>query len=179
MCKEMVHEVIAQNNIICKEHSQSNCVYIIKSGTVGIYINNQCVKRLHSGDHFGMIGIIRKINRTSSAIAEEKSELFSIGVEAFEKMFKKNFITSLLELYIVYIFKKSKFLNQISTVRLREITPNFEQKFYKTDEVIYKEGEDILNRMLIIIEGNIKDVILIITPLTLTLIFTLTLTFIL
>jgi len=159
MCKEMIHESFAKDSVIFVENSQSNCFYIIKKGTVGAYINENRVRTLSEKEHFGLIGIMRKVNRTSTVIALEDCELFSIGIESFEKIFQQNFMDYLVQLYIIYVFKKSKFLSFFPKTRLKEIASSFETQFFKIHEVIFPAGLDVLNNIVVIVEGTIIDVI--------------------
>ncbi len=158
MCKEMVPQSFSAQSTIFNENSQSNCVYIIKSGEVGVYINDIQVRVLESHQSFGLIGVILRLNRTSTVKAITDCDLFSIGIEAFEKMFKKDFTQSLLQLYIIYVFRKSKYLNLVPKESLMEIASSFEVKFCLMNEPVYQDGEDVLNKIVIIIEGGIINV---------------------
>ena len=106
MCKELIHESFSESSVIFVEKSQSNCFYIIKSGTVGVYIDKKLVRKLTTGQHFGLIGILKKFNRTSTVIALTDCELFSIGTEAFSKMFKQINLTIYFN-FMLYMFLRN------------------------------------------------------------------------
>ena len=75
----------SSNVTIIKEgDSNLNQLYIIKSGYVGIYINNKFIRTLGPGSPFGFKALLMDIpNRTATAITHGPCEILSINAKLF------------------------------------------------------------------------------------------------
>ena len=92
-----------KNEILFRENYPHVVLYIIKTGKVLIYLNLPKVKlpirELESKKHFGEIGIFTNVNRVSSVVALEDTELIAIKNTDMKQFIKNNPGTGVKLLY--------------------------------------------------------------------------------
>lgn len=84
-----------KNSIIMTEGEESNSLYIVKSGRVKIYVSDEDGKELtlnvmQEGDYFGELSLLDGMPRSTSAITQEKTDLYIIQKADFEKVLNDN-----------------------------------------------------------------------------------------
>ena len=88
-------KTFAKEEIIFQQGERSKYAYIIESGKVGIYKENNFGKRtlvgtLRKSDLFGEMGLIDKYPRSATAIALEKSKLTVVDESRFSFLCEDN-----------------------------------------------------------------------------------------
>jgi len=84
-----------KNSIIMTEGDTSDCLYMVKSGRVKIYVSEEDGKELtlnmmEQGDYFGELSMLDGNPRSTSAVTVGNTELLIIQKQDFEKVLKSN-----------------------------------------------------------------------------------------
>ncbi|MBN2120306.1 MAG: cyclic nucleotide-binding domain-containing protein [Candidatus Omnitrophica bacterium] len=80
--------VFEENELIFKENSPAEALYIIDQGQVEIFKEGKSIARGTSGDTFGEMALLTNAPRTARAIATKKSTLFLISKNDFNALLK-------------------------------------------------------------------------------------------
>ena len=91
---------------IYEKNSVSNCIYIMKDGTINLKKDGKVISTLKEGDYFGVIEVLGLCNRLNDAVAKEKSHVFSLPIYWLRSLYGKNY-RSIIVLSII----KSAFFN--------------------------------------------------------------------
>lgn len=83
-------EIFEEGEVILNAGKISKYVYLIFSGSVGIYQNGEMVDHIGRGELFGVISTISDTPSSFSAIAVEDTVCYMFGKEAFKEVFKRN-----------------------------------------------------------------------------------------
>ena len=89
-------EIFEEGEVILKAGNVSEYVYLVHSGSVGIYQNSQNRKTREIVDHIGkgeLFGVISAISDTPSgitAVAMKDTVCYMFGKEAFKEVFRRN-----------------------------------------------------------------------------------------
>ena len=79
---------------IFKQGDPGDSMYIIKSGTVGVYFTGEKDEYLinisHRGEFFGELALITGKPRAASIRVILDAKLYRLGSDAFEKLFQQN-----------------------------------------------------------------------------------------
>jgi len=96
---------VDKGEILFFQSDPSDAAYIVRDGDISIVLNSSdgrdmVINEMHGGDLFGELGIVTKKNRSTSAIARTKSELYVIPSQTFLKIVdtEPNFALRLLEI---------------------------------------------------------------------------------
>ena len=157
MATNLIQNIFHKNEIICKEGDLGSCMYIIKEGEVNCVENDRVVRTLVKGDNFGQGALIEGNRRTLDVIAKTDCVLYSISVEFFKSQFGENYKDQLHFSFMTIAFNKSKNFSAINAKILQKTFYLFKFKSFKKDEVIYEKGTNILEKLCVILEGNIVD----------------------
>jgi cGMP-dependent protein kinase 1 len=96
---------------IITQGEEGSKFYIIKSGKVDIYVNDNYIRTLNEGENFGERALFLKENRSATALANGKVELFYLEKDDFLTLIESNMKEHLLNrLYL-----------QDSSIELRDL----------------------------------------------------------
>ncbi|MBW1919367.1 MAG: TIGR02266 family protein [Deltaproteobacteria bacterium] len=144
-------ETYEDGQVIIKEGSAGDWVYVILSGAVEISrtIGGRrfVVERLQPGDTFGEIGFIGKVKRTATAVAVGKTTLGVIDREFLDEEFNK--LSSDFRAIIVSMAKKFEKMTQ----RITEFSARQQERIQKSLSLTYKDDRAFLKAFT----GNISS----------------------
>jgi len=79
-----------KGEVVCEEDTDSDSMYFIFEGEVGISIKGVSFAILESGDYFGEMSLITGGKRNATVTPLEPSVLFEISADVFDKIFEKS-----------------------------------------------------------------------------------------
>jgi len=84
---------VEKGEILFFQSDPSDSAYIVKSGNISIILNSpdgreMVINQMRPGDMFGELGILTKKTRSTSAIAQSKSEVLTIPKRVFTEIVK-------------------------------------------------------------------------------------------
>ncbi|MGD2126961.1 MAG: TIGR02266 family protein [Desulfobacteraceae bacterium] len=132
-------ETYEDGQVIIKEGSSGDWVYVVLSGTVEISRtiagNRFVIERLEPGDTFGEIGFVGNVRRTATATAVGPATLGVIDREFLDEEFNK--LSSDFRAIIVSMARKfEKMVNRITDFSTRQ-----ERRVQKTLSLTYKDDQ--------------------------------------
>ena len=76
-----------KDEVIFNEGDKSDCLYVIKSGSVRVSMNSgeKEIGVLHASEVLGEMGVVEKLPRSATAIAAENTTLYRMEAERIEK----------------------------------------------------------------------------------------------
>ena len=158
--KNLIKEIFSLNEIIVKEGEISSCVFIIKEGEVVCKKGDKIIRYLKEGDYFGERGILIECNRTLDVISNSnKTICYAISIETLKNLMGENFREKLYENFIKASMKKSMYFKQFNLNLINDIFHLFKIKRFNNNDIIYKSGFDITNKIIVVIDGDLKDTI--------------------
>lgn len=136
--------ILKRNEIIFKEGDQSNCMYDIRVGTVGIYANygtkeEKLLTELKKDQFFGEMGIIEGYPRSATAVAMgDMTELTVVPQADFADYCKRN-------------PEKTVLIMKNMSARIRELTQDYIEVCRTVAETMEaeknSENKGLLNRL--------------------------------
>ena len=157
MASNLIQNIFHAGDVICKEGDPGSCMYIIKDGEVDCVKNGRVVRTLVKGDNFGQKALLEGNRRTLDVVAKTDCTLYSISVDFFRSQFGDNYKDQLHFSFMSIAFNKSKNFSAINAKILQNTFHLFKFKNFKKDEVIYEKGTNALDKLCVILEGNIID----------------------
>ena len=157
MANNLIQQFYKSGTVVCKEGEQGDCMFIIKEGEVNCVKDGKIIRTLKKGDNFGQKAILEGHKRTLDCITKTDCTLCSISVEFFQNQFGDNYKELLYFSFINIAFQKSKYFKTIIPKMLEKSFNLFTTKNFKKDEVIYEKDQNVLEKLCIVLEGNIKD----------------------
>ena len=157
LANNLLQQIYKKGEVICKEGDLGNCMYIIKSGEINCVKNGKVVRVLKKGDNFGQKAILEGNRRTLDIIAKTDCTLCSISVEFFKTQLGSNYKESLYFGFLNLAFQNSNHFKIINSKMLEKVFPFFTFKNYKYQEIIFKKGDLLHNKIYIVLEGNIVN----------------------
>ncbi|MET0066124.1 MAG: Crp/Fnr family transcriptional regulator [Candidatus Thiodiazotropha sp.] len=93
--QRMVRRTYPRNTIVLSEGDQSDSMYVILSGKVKVYLNDEHGKEAiinyqEAGEYFGELSLIDESKRSASIMTVVKSTLGVISKQAFHEVLKAN-----------------------------------------------------------------------------------------
>jgi zinc transporter ZupT len=79
---------LEQGALVFKEGMRADALYLIESGSVEIITQGKPLAKLGPGDAFGEMGLLTDRPRVASAMALEKTNVFRVAKEDFDKLMK-------------------------------------------------------------------------------------------
>ncbi len=156
--KNLLKEIYGMNELIVKEGEISSCVYVIKEGEVVCKKGEKIIRNLKEGDYFGERGILIECNRTLDVISNSnKTICYAISIETLKNLMGENFRENLYENFIKASMKKSMYFKQFNVNLINDIFHLFKIRRFNNNDVIYQTGFDITNKIIVVIDGDLKD----------------------
>lgn len=98
-------KVVEKGDMLFFQSDPCESAYVVQNGNIAIILNSpdgreMVINEMQSGDFFGELGILTRKTRSTSAIAQTKSELYVIPSQTFLKVIEKepHFAFHLLEM---------------------------------------------------------------------------------
>ena len=126
---------LQKSEVVCEEDSDSDCMYFIDSGSVGVYKQGVTLAVLESGDYFGEMSLITGASRNATVTTLEPSVLFEISADEFDRIFER-LPRAMYRLLVTY------------DARLRRHNDTVVEQFMKMKQQ-YEELEDAHQRLLL------------------------------
>ncbi len=124
-----------QGEVVCEEDTDSDSMYFIYSGEVGISKNGVSFANLELGDYFGEMSLITGGKRNATVTTLEPSVLFEISADVIGKIFEKS-PKAMYSLLVTY------------DTRLRRHNEIVVEQYLKMKEQ-FNQLEDSHNRLLL------------------------------
>ena len=155
LCNSLYKEMFLENEIITKEGDDANCIYIIKEGEVNCVKNGTVIRTLKEGENFGERSIFVNAKRSLDVIAKTNCVCYSISFDSLRYILGENYKNELLKQFIKFSFHISKILNFVLPEFINKTFDIFEMKVYKKDDIIFKEGFHVSQKVIVVIDGNV------------------------
>ena len=146
------------NQVIIKENEKGEKFYIVKSGQVNFYKNNNYLRTINAKEYFGERSLLKNELRSATAISKGKTELFTLSKKEFLNNIEQNMKMFLIdrlflrdntiELEDLYFIKElgegnfgnvslvySKKNNYLYAIKARKQNPYFTEKILKNIDI--------------------------------------------
>ena len=157
MANNLIQEIHNKNQYIFKEGELGSCMYIIKEGEVECIKGDKVIRVLKQGDNFGQKALLEGGKRSLDVKAKTDCKLYSISSEFFKNQFGENFREQLYFSFIGTAFINSKIFNKINTKMISKTFNYFKFRSLSKNEIVYPKGQNILQKLCVVLEGNIVD----------------------
>ena len=157
MANNLIQEIYLKGQYICKEGELAGCMYIIKDGEVECIKGDKVIRTLKKGDNFGQKALLEGDIRSLDVKAKTDCKIYSISSEFFRNQFGENFREQLYFNFITSAFMNSKVLIDINSKMISKTFKYFSFRSLKNNEIVYPKGHNILEKLCVVIEGNIVD----------------------
>lgn len=155
LANNLIRQMYKEGDVIFREGELGTCMYIIKKGEVNCVKNEKVVRVLKKGDNFGQKAILTENKRSLDVIAKTDCVLYSISVEFFKTQIGDNNKNVLYWSFIEIAFRNSQYFKNINQKMLSKVFPLFTIRNYTHDEVIFKKGDNLQNKLCVVLEGNV------------------------
>ena len=146
-----------ENLSIYKNNDISNCIYLLKDGSIDLKKDGKLITTLGEGEYFGFMEILGNSNRIFDAVSKEKTHLLAIPVFWLNTLYGENY-SSVIALSIIKLaFSNNPYLKQLNLKLLDELFNLIQFKYYDKEEEVIKSGEPKNSKIIICIEGELID----------------------
>jgi CRP-like cAMP-binding protein len=158
---EMINHVefTDKEKIICEGEYGDN-FYIIKEGLVSCRNKVKEIRKLSSKDYMGQNALFTEGIRTLDVISVGRTICYEFTKQAFVNSLGENYKEIILFSIYSNHMSQCKFITELFTEQqISDIFKLFKLKIYKNEEVVYTSDIRINKKILIVLEGNIINVI--------------------
>ncbi|MCQ2816030.1 MAG: protein kinase [archaeon] len=133
------------------------CIYVVVNGELISGYKNEKIKTLRQGDFIGHKEIIiENSNGVADLIACPGCELFSIPISSLINILGKECLKTSIILFVIgTAFKRCEVLESVEIGTINKIYQLFEAKQFNPNEIVYKKGELLKEKIIIAAEGNL------------------------
>ena len=157
LANNIYRETHLEDKTIYEKGRISNCIYILKDGSINIQKDGKIIKTLTKGECFGTFEVICNSNRITEAIAKEKTHLLTIPVFWLKNLYGDNYRSILAISIIKLAFMNCPNLKKLNLKFLDEIFNFITFKYYEKETEIIKPGEPKNSLIIVTIEGELID----------------------
>ena len=157
LANNIYRETHLENKKIYEKGNISNCIYILKDGSINLTKEGKAMKTLSKGESFGAFEVICNCNRVTDAIAKEKTHLLTIPVFWLKNLYGENYRSVLAISIIKLAFMNCQYLKKLNLKFLDEIFNLITFKFYEKETEVVKAGEPKNSLIIVTIEGELTD----------------------
>ena len=157
IANNIYRETHLEDKVIYEKGRMSNCIYILKDGSVNLKKDGKLMKTLIKGECFGALEVICNSNRITEAIAKEKTHILTIPVFWLKNLYGENYRSILAISMIKLAFMNCPSLKKLNLKFLDEIFNLITFKFYEKETEIIKAGEYKNSLIIVTIEGELVD----------------------
>ena len=157
LANNIYRETHLEDKTIYEKGRISNCIYILKDGSINIQKDGKIIKTLTKGECFGAFEVICNSNRITEAVAKEKTHLLTIPVFWLKNLYGDNYRSILAISIIKLAFMNCPNLKKLNLKFLDEIFNFITFKYYEKETEIIKVGEPKNSLIIVTIEGELVD----------------------
>ena len=157
LANNIYRETHLEDKTIYEKGRISNCIYILKDGSINLQKDGKIIKTLTKGECFGALEVICNSNRITEAIAKEKTHLLTIPVFWLKNLYGENYRSILAISIIKLAFMNCPNLKKLNLKFLDEIFNFITFKYYEKETEIIKPGEPKNSLIIVTIEGELID----------------------
>ena len=157
LANNIYRETHLENKYIYEKGNMSNCIYILKDGSINLQKDGKTMKNLSKGECFGAFEIICGSNRITEAVAKEKTHLLTIPVFWLKNLYGDNYRSVLAVSIIKLAFMNCPHLKKLNLKFLDEIFNLISFKFFEKETEVLKSGEAKNSLIIVTIEGELLD----------------------
>ncbi|MBW2052484.1 MAG: peptidase domain-containing ABC transporter [Deltaproteobacteria bacterium] len=166
--KEAELRSVGAGEVLFEQGDPGDRFYVVYSGKVRIIQKNERQKEVNlgvrtRGDHFGETALIKESSRNATARAVEDTILISIDRESFNSyLFTRPELREYFDKFIknasIHQFLKTcTNLSEVSPKDLQELARQLKPEFFKTGDVVFRQGADP-DKFYLIETGKLKVV---------------------
>jgi CBS domain-containing protein len=160
---ELDVEMYEKGKTIVKKGKHSDYVYLVFSGTVGLYDDDTLVDTVSRGEFFGILSAISDNPFSLSAIAMDDTICYLIKKRAFKKVFEEN--PRFSSFFSSFINRRFRSFSNL----LREAEGAIHEEIYliKVKEIINKEpvvcspDDSVIESARIMIDNNVGSIVVV------------------
>ena len=157
IANNIYRETHLENKTIYEKGNMSNCIYILKDGSINLSKDGKLMKTLSKGECFGAFEVICKSNRVTEAIAKEKTHLLTIPVFWLKNLYGDNYPSVLAISIIKLAFMNCPYLKKLNLKFLDEIFDFIKFRYFEKETEVVKSGEPKNSLIIVTIEGELLD----------------------
>ena len=157
LANNIYRETHLENKKIYEKGNISNCIYILKDGSINLQKDGKTMKTLSKGESFGAFEVICGSNRITEAVAKEKTHLLTIPVFWLKNLYGDNYRSVLAISIIKLAFKNCQHLKKLNLKFLDEIFNLITFRFYEKETEVLKAGEPKNSLIIVTVEGELLD----------------------
>ena len=150
-------ETHLENKIVYEKGDISNCIYILKDGSINIKKDGKSIKTLNKGDYFGVLETLGNSNRITEAVPKEKTHLLNIPINSLKTLYGDNYRSVLALSLIKSAFNNNAHLQKLNLKFLDEIFNLINFKYYEKETEVIKSGEPKNSFIVVTIEGELVE----------------------
>lgn len=155
ICSKILKMTFEKGEYILHKGEVSNCVYMIQSGEVDVFVDKEQIRTLKEGDHFGEMGVLMNDKRSTDIIALSKTICYVISNDTFTQLFGTNFRDILFKNLVRNVFIRHRKLSKVQDRQLEIIFEKLEIKKYEKLSTVLPSGSDKIKKFVIVVEGSL------------------------
>ena len=157
LANNFIRETYLENKLIYEKGQISNCIYILKDGSINLKKDGKTIKTLAKGDCLGSLEVICNSNRITDAIPKEKTHLLTLPTSSLKILFGDNYRSILALSLIKSAFANNVHLKALNLKFLEEVFHFIQFKYYEKETEIIKSGEPKNALIVVPIEGELIE----------------------
>ncbi|MDD5507787.1 MAG: ATP-binding protein [Bacteroidales bacterium] len=111
ICRVMVEEQKAKEEVVFRKGDEGNAMYIIVSGSVRVHVGDHVLTRLGTGKVFGEYALLDSLERSASITSEEVTHLYRLDRKEFSKLMKSSI--RVMQGVIKLVLKRIREMNEL------------------------------------------------------------------
>ena len=151
-------ETHLENRIVYEKSNISNCIYILKDGSIDLKKDGKIITTYGKGDCLGLMEVLGNSNRIFDAIPKEKTHLLTVPVFWLNTLYGENYRSVIALSIIKFAFSNNSSLKNLNLKFLDEIFNLIQFKYFDKETVIVKSGEQKNSQIIVCIEGELIEV---------------------
>ena len=157
LANNFVRETYIGNKPIYEKGQISNCIYILKDGSINLKKDGKTIRTLVKGDCLGSLEVIGNSNRITDAIPKEKTHVLTLPVCSLKTLFGDNYRAIAALSLIKSAFYNNLHLKALNLKFLEEVFHFINFKYYEKETEIIKSGEPKNALIVVPIEGELVE----------------------
>jgi len=156
----MITLVYKKNQNIITEGEEGESLYIIKQGTIICIKNNKEIRKLYSKEFFGTTSLLFNSKRSLTIKAEDETFCYQITKRLLVDNLGLDYSKIILQGIAKNAIYNVKMLKVLSIDEyFTKVFPLLKLNFYKNAEIIMKKNIMENKKIIIVVEGNLVNVI--------------------
>jgi cGMP-dependent protein kinase len=155
LTNNLIKEVYDAESKILEIGEPSDCIYIIKEGSVDCCKEGVVIRRLQKGDCFGLSGVLMNTARSMDVVAKTYCVCYSISTSSLENILGYNFKDVLYINYIKMVMRNSQVFCKINVSLIESSFNLFEIEKFEKNKIVFPKGRILNDKIIIIVEGSL------------------------